>query len=73
MNPLLYEMYAKEKHEDFLREAKRMRLVALSRKDHQGIIAKSQIVLGNFFIQLGQNLKKQSIQQKENEHRLCRE
>jgi hypothetical protein len=73
MNPLLYEMYAKERHEDFLREARRMRLIALSRKDHQTILAKFRITLGNFFIRLGHNLKKQSFQREEIEHRLCRE
>jgi hypothetical protein len=57
MNPLLLETMLREKRREFLEEAARQRLVAIYNADNPGWWAKSQLVLGDFLIRLGEKMK----------------
>lgn len=57
MNPLLLEIMLKEKRRELLEEAERQRLVAIYNADNPGWRARSQLVLGDFLIRLGEKMK----------------
>jgi hypothetical protein len=57
MNPLLLEIMLKEKRRELLEEAARQRLIAIYNADNPGWWARSQVVLGDFLIRLGEKMK----------------
>ena len=57
MNPIIMDMMIKERREDMLKEAERLRLVALYEASNPTKKAKIFIALGDILIQTGEKLK----------------
>ncbi len=57
MNPMLLEMLAKQRHAEFMQEAERLRLTALSKSGDRSKRSRIFAALGNALIYAGEKLK----------------
>jgi hypothetical protein len=62
MNPLITEMMIKERRNDMLQEAERLRLVALYEADNPPRKARILIALGDLLIRTGEKIKQRYCQ-----------